>query len=358
MEKINVIPLIPSLNPDEKMIKYIKELIEIGFKKIIIVNDGSSKKYDHYFDEIDKLDECVILKHAVNQGKGRALKTGFNYYLNNFSDYDGVVTADSDGQHSVKDTMKVAKSLSKNKKSLILGTRDFNEEQVPFKSKYGNKITTLVFKLLYGKKINDTQTGLRGIPNNFIENCITLSGERFEYEINMLISCVKNNIKIKEEIIETIYIEENKSSHFNPIKDSIRIYKILFTEFFKFTFSGIFSFIVDILIFSFLINFVFFKTSPELSIFLSTLVARIISSMINYLLNKNVVFDCDNNNKLLILKYYSLCVIQMCASSIFTTLLFKTNIFNEVISKTIVDLILFFISFNVQKKYIFKKVNK
>ena len=221
-----VVLIIPSLNPNHKLIEYVENSIKIGFKNIIIVNDGSDKKYNKYYDKISKYKECIILKHKTNQGKGSALKTAFNYYINNFKGFDGVVTADSDGQHLPNDTLNVAKSIEKN--SLVLGTRNFNKKQVPFKSKYGNKITTLIFKMLYGKKINDTQTGLRGLSNDFIETSLNLTGERFEYEINMLIVAVKNKIKIKEMSIRTIYIEKNKSSHFNPIKDSFKIYSVLF----------------------------------------------------------------------------------------------------------------------------------
>lgn len=226
-QKLDVVVLIPSLNPDNKLIKYIKELIKIGFKKIIIVNDGSDIKYNKYFNEVEKIKECILLKHDINYGKGRALKTGFDYYLKNFSDFNGIVTADSDGQHLPIDTLEVAHYLIKNK-GLILGARNFNKKEVPFKSKYGNKITTFVFEKLYKFKINDTQTGLRGISNDFINQITNLEGDRFEYEINMLIKAVKSNIQITEVPIKTIYIENNKSSHFNPIKDAFKIYSLLF----------------------------------------------------------------------------------------------------------------------------------
>lgn len=352
MKALKVIPLIPSLNPDEKMTRYIKQLIDIGFEKIIVVNDGSSEKYDEYFDEIQKYKEVDVLKHAVNQGKGRALKTGFHHYLNNYSNYIGVVTADADGQHSPKDTLKVAKSLSQNKKSLILGTRNFNEEQVPFRSKWGNKITTFVFKLFYGKTINDTQTGLRGMPNNFIRSCLKLAGERFDYEINVLIEAVRAKINIKEEIIETIYIEENKSSHFHPFRDSIKIYKILLGSFFKFAFSGVFSFAIDYLLFYLLANYVLRFNSDFGTIFIATLIARIISSFINYKINKDIVFKSLTGNKTLI-KYYTLCVCQMLASALLVYL-FTLIGFNKNIFKIIVDIILFFISYRIQRFIIFK----
>src|SRR5574344_755488 len=349
--KMKIVILIPSLNPDMKLVNYVNELIINGAKNIIVVNDGSSTKYDKYFSMIK--DKCVVLVHSVNQGKGRAMKTGFNYYLNNYPTYDGVVTADSDGQHSAVDTMKIASKLSKNKNSLILGCRDFNDSSVPFKSRYGNKITSLIFKLLYGKYISDTQTGLRGFSNDFIKKCLKMTGEKYDLEINMLIEAVMKKVNIIEEPIETIYINDNSSSHFNPVKDSIKIYKILFAKFLKFAFSGIFSSIVDIGLFSLFIYALKFIIKEQYwYILIATVIARIISSLVNYSLNKNVVFDSKNKHSFI--KYYILVVIQMILSSTFVYLLHNKLIFNETLCKVIVDLILFFISFQIQQKIVFK----
>lgn len=230
INKINVVVLIPSLNPNDLLIKYVTELIKIGFPKIIVVNDGSSNKYDKYFNKLKKIKECIVLKHDANYGKGKALKTGFIYYLNNLPSYDGIVTADSDGQHTPVDTLEIAKTLAVNKSSFILGTRCFDEKQVPFKSKYGNKITTFILKKIYGKEIKDTQTGLRAIPNHFIKKIISLDGDRFEYEINVLIEAIKEDIKIIQVPIKTIYIGNNKNSHFKAFKDAYEIYSLILSN--------------------------------------------------------------------------------------------------------------------------------
>ena len=339
MKEIKIIPVIPSLNPDIKLVNYVDGLIKVGFKKIIIINDGSKKECDKYFKML-KNENCIILNHCVNQGKGRGLKTAINYYLdNNLNiEYLGIITADCDGQHTPKDTLKVALSLLENPQTLILGTRDFDSKNVPFRSKFGNKITTIIFKLLYGKKINDTQTGLRAIPNHFLATCLNLIREKYDYEINMLIETVRKKIEIKEEIIETIYIEDNKSSHFHPVKDSLKIYRVLFNQFVKFAFSGIFSFLFDILLFSLLVNLVFGFLNVDLKIIISTIIARVLSSLVNFNLNKKVVFNCQNNSSLYLIKYYSLCLVQMLLSAILTTLLYKVLI-NETISKVIIDII-------------------
>lgn len=360
---INIIPLIPAYEPDEKLEKYVKELISCGFEKIIIVNDGSSEKNKIYFEALKQRKECIILEHKQNKGKGQALRTGFEYYLNNFSDkYSGIVTADSDGQHTVKDTIKIAKIVSenKNKKMLVLGVRDFSKEDVPFKSKFGNNITRLIFKLLYGKNITDTQTGLRGFTNEYIKECIEITGDRYEYETNMLIQATRNDIEIKEETIETIYINDNETTHFNPIKDSYKIYKLLFANFIKFSCSGILSFIVDWLIFVIFANRILTFLEQSKAILFSTIIARIISSIVNFVLNKNVVFNFKENKNItsVIIKYYSLCIVQMLLSATLVIAFTQILPITKNVLKIIVDLLLFFISYRIQHKYVFTNNRK
>lgn len=355
----NVVPLIPSYEPDEKLTKYIDELIKAGFKKIIIVNDGSSKNCQEYFNYLKEKEECIVLEHNINKGKGQALKTGFKYYLDNLQvQYSGIVTADSDGQHSVKDTIKVGNLIEKNKdkETLILGVRNFKKDDVPFASSFGNNITKIIFKLLYGHKISDTQTGLRGFTNSYVKDCLDISGDRYEYELNLLIHATRNKVEIIEEEIETIYIEENKSSHFNPIKDSIKIYKVLFMNFFKFTFSGLISFVIDWILFVISSNFIFAFLEQKQNIMISTIIARIISSVINFLLNKNMVFNCKNkgNTKVILIKYYMLCILQMIISGMLVSAITELLPISKNVIKIIVDLFLFFVSYKIQSNLIFK----
>ena len=221
----NIVILIPSYNPTNILIDYLKELYNSGFHKIIVVNDGSKNK--QIFEEIKNLKYCVVLTHQINLGKGAALKTGFRYYTRNLKDkYRGIVTLDDDKQHSIKDALKLIKFIDD--KSLILGSRNFNLKIVPFKSKMGNKITSFMFKLIYKKKLTDTQTGLRLYPNQLLEKLCYLDGNRFDFETNVLIYCIKKEINIIEITIDTIYIDKNRNSRFKPFEDSVKIYKIFF----------------------------------------------------------------------------------------------------------------------------------
>ena len=213
--------LIPALNPKEELIKYVDELILNNFKTIIVVDDGSDEKYSYIFNEIEKRKECHLIIHKKNRGKGKAIRDGLEYFIKNenYNEYLGIITVDSDGQHLIKDVISLEKKAKTYSDALILGSRDFEDENVPDKSALGNKITTKVFKLFYGAKIRDTQTGLRCIPTNLIKDFKEISGNRYEYETNMLVFCLTNNINIIEVPITTVYIDNNASTHFRPVID-------------------------------------------------------------------------------------------------------------------------------------------
>lgn len=219
--KNDVAIIIPAYNPTKILIDIIKKLKREGYRKIIVINDGSEK--DNIFEIIKE--EAIILKHDKNLGKGRALKTGFEYCLDKFSDILYVVTVDADGQHLIKDVNNVYNKIKENSKCLLLGSRKFTKKKMPFKSLIGNKIMKLIFFIKTKEKINDTQTGLRAIPFTYLSDISKINGEGFEYETNMLLYAIKQKINIIEKEIEIVYIEQNKESNFKAIKDSTKIIK-------------------------------------------------------------------------------------------------------------------------------------
>ncbi|MEY7998850.1 glycosyltransferase [Clostridium sp. Mt-5] len=344
----NIAILIPAFNPDDKLVILIKELIELGVENIIVVDDGSKKQCSYIFKNIKKFSQCNVIEHAVNLGKGRALKTGVNYFLNNYKKFIGLITVDADGQHKCEDIIKVAKCLKENQHSLILGTRNFNKG-MPFRSWFGNLITAKIFTFFSGINISDTQTGLRGIPYNYLPFMLKVSGEKYEFEMNVLLECSQRDIYIKEVAIKTIYIEKNKSSHFNPLLDSIRIYVV----FLKFIFSSFASFFVDMSSFIVLTK-LFLILIPGYFIILSTIGSRIISSAFNYIINNKTVFCLQNTNRNSIIRYYILATVQMLLSALGVSLIYNQIHQGEVFIKIIVDLMLFFGSFKVQRNWVFK----
>ncbi len=340
--------VVPTLDPDEKIMETFINDLHKEFNNILIVNDGSAEIHDDFFKSLEKKG-LEVFKHYKNLGKGRAIKNAFNYLLNKYPNIKGCVTCDCDGQHSVKDIKKIAKAVLDNKESLILGVRDFDQDNVPFKSHYGNIITRNIFKILIGLDITDTQTGLRGFSKYVMYKFIDVEGERFEYETNMLISCKEEDIDIDEIPIETIYINSNSNSHFHPLKDSILIYR-LFAKYFLSSFS---SFIVDIILFCIFFDILGIKSK----ILAATILARIVSSIYNYIINSKLVFKNVSLSSLI--KYYVLAIIQMFMSGCFVTYLsFLLKGFPVVAIKIIVDTLLWVINLVILREFVFKGKKK
>ena len=348
----NVFLVIPSLNPDEKLGKTVKGMIDAGFENVLIVDDGSDEQHKKFFPAGNN--SITVLTHEVNKGKGAALKTALKYIKENYPDIMGVVTADGDGQHTPKDVLACAKAIT-DKKEIVLGCRDFSGREVPVRSKFGNKTTSLIFKALCGKAISDTQTGLRGFPVSLLDYLCDISGDRFEYETNMLLKCISDDVEIKEIKIETVYLEDNATSHFRPIIDSVRIYRFLI----NYILSSFASFIADITLFYiFSVLFRSFSIFPLLIIpTAATVCARAISSALNYYINKTKVFDNKGKMSNTILKYYALAIPQMLVSAgavTFLTYIFSAGSSASSIIKAVVDTVIFFVSFRIQKLWVFK----
>ena len=361
--------LIPSLEPDDRLPAYIERLCEQGFDRIVIVDDGSSAAYQPIFSRLEETPGCVVLHHEVNRGKGCALKTGYAYIKEHLPDVTGVITADADGQHTVEDCLKLAQALREEKKALYLGSRDFNLPNIPPKSRFGNKTTSGVFWALYGQWLPDTQTGLRAFRREELDFMIDVPGERFEYEMQVLIACARASIPMIPITIETVYENENAGTHFHPIRDSWRIYKVILGSFFKFMGSSIISFLIDQGVFALMEAFLLpgpgAIAMPERGhvILISTVVARLVSAPCNFLLNRSFVFKFKQNAKIAAVKYAVLCVAIMLLSALGVSLLSHLRFIPlflrlDNLSKLIIDTLLYCLSFRVQNKWVFKEESK
>lgn len=332
--------LIPSYEPDDKLIKLLQKLHKEDLD-VILVNDGSGPKYKDIFDEAKTLVNKYIT-YPTNMGKGHALKEGLKYIKKNYKDNYVVTTMDSDGQHTIKDALKLSNLAYKNKNALILGKR-VREKNVPLRSRLGNGITKFVFELVTHEEIYDTQTGLRSFSNQLMEYMLSIDGKRFEYEMNVLLYLKRNEIDVIEEKIETIYINKNSGSHFHAIKDSFKIYKNIF----KFSLSSLFSFLIDYILYSIIII-------ASGNIILSNVGARIISATFNYNFNRKIVFKDDKDIRDTIIKYILLAIFILIVNTTILSLLVHLGM-NKFLSKLLVEVLLFILSFLVQKFLIFKK---
>ncbi|MEE0955887.1 MAG: bifunctional glycosyltransferase family 2/GtrA family protein [Eubacterium sp.] len=354
----SIIPvIIPSYQPDQRLLQLLSELAPAAPGPVILVDDGSGPAYRDIFDRA----ACIIqpydgrlLTHAKNCGKGRALKTAFSYLSQNYSKILGAVTADSDGQHSPACIRKVAAELESHPDSLILGVRTFDEKNVPWKSRTGNRLTSSVLKYLTGLDVGDTQTGLRGIPLSFMKELLSVRGERFEFEMRMLLESA-DHYPIRQVPIATIYdSRDHHQTHFHPVWDSIRIYRILGERFFKYIFSSLSSAALDLGLFA-AFSVLFLKILPaSVYILAATVAARILSAAYNYAVNYKLVFHSREKGTKAAGKYFLLAVVQMACSAVIVngfTLMFPA--ISAVTIKAVTDTILFFLSYSIQRKLVF-----
>lgn len=336
-----MIILIPAYEPNERMLKLINQLKAKCDYNIVIVDDGSGSAYSNIFKLAGEMG-CTVLTHDKNKGKGQALKTGFSYIMET-GDTNGVVCADCDGQHTPEDIIKIAESISEYQNCIILGTRRFIGK-VPFRSRFGNSITRAVFSYASGVKIHDTQTGLRGFSPQMLEWLMEIPGQRFEYEMNMLLEAIPSGYNIHEIDIDTVYLEQNKSSHFRPLQDSLRVYVPII----KFSLSSLLSALLD---FTLLFVIQLFTSS----LFFAVVGARVCSAIFNYTANKLYVFSKYKHSTVRssLPKYAVLAVIVMFSNY------GLIHIYNEVIhiplffSKILAEMTIFLFSYWSQRKFVF-----
>ena len=322
------------------MLHLVDALLELDFQRIVVVNDGSEPSCADIFTRLAARKHCHVMHHAVNLGKGRALKSGFNYCCLNFPDLLGIVTADADGQHLAEDIRKVASDFLNHPQLLIIGARTFSHG-TPFRSLLGNLATRYIFRLLVGGNLSDTQSGLRCIPMDIVPELIGLEGERYEYEMNMLIQTKKTRTPLREVPITTVYLDKNRSSHFNPLIDSMKIYFLLL----RFSFSSLLASSIDFVIFS----AVYWLKKDILT---ALIVARLISGGVNFLINKSLVFHDRENTSRPLLKYLALFVTLGALSFLSIRTMVDFGI-NAIVAKIVAESVLFLASFTIQRDFIF-----
>ena len=357
LSKISVV--LPSLDPDEKLTAVIDGLLEYGFSDIILVNDGSKPENLHYFeDAAARHPEIHLLHHEVNRGKGAALKTAFTWFLQNRPEGLGVVTVDGDNQHHPADTRACCEKMLETG-HCVLGCRDFTMDHVPARSRFGNHATSLVFKVFIGMTISDTQTGLRALPRDAVEILVNVGGDRFEYETNMLLAFKTQGIPFEEVKIRTVYIEENKSSHFRVIHDSWRIYKLILAHFFRYTLSSLLSAVVDTLMYGLLSSLLRSGLSGFALTAAAGVGARAVSSLLNFFINKKLVFCAPVSTWRAMVRYYCLALPQMAVQVLLTQGVYTLLSINDSAAglRTLIYVVvmtgLYIISYMIQQRWVF-----
>jgi len=352
----DVAVIIPSLHPSPALADTIRGIRARGFSRILVVDDGSGPDYAHVFEAVRADFGVELLVHSKNMGKGCALKTAFEYCSTTAPEITCVVTADSDGQHSPEDIEAVANRLLDNRASAttaaVLGVRDFSGAGVPWKSRLGNRLTSGLVRILFGRRVTDTQTGLRGFPAELLTLLESVRGNGFEYEMNSLMALMRHCINVQEVGIQTIYHDmQNSQSHFRPLIDSMRIY----AQILRFGASSLVGAAVDLTLFALFVSVLYGGSRNAQGIVIAIVLARIGSATVNYWLNRGFVFHEKATAWLSLLRYSMLAVVLLAASATGSVLLSRILGGHVVFAKTAVDLTLFLASFAAQRAWVFSR---
>ncbi len=332
--------LIPARRMEPGLIPLLTALCQAGFGAVIVVNDGMNPGERQTLDAFVANCPVHALHHAVNLGKGRALKTGFNYVSSHSLGIRVLLTADADGQHAVEDIVRIALVALQQPGAVVLGCRSFGQE-VPLRSRAGNQLTRLIFYLFSGRGVRDTQTGLRAFPLQILPLLLPLEGERYEYEMSVLAHLSRRPVPFVEVPIQTIYLDGNRSSCFDPVRDSMRIYFVLA----RFYASSLVSAALDLVVFS----ITFWITR---NILVSVVTGRM-SSLLNFALNRSLVFRSQNSIPTALGRYYILAAVLAAISYGAICELSTWLGWNMIAIKILVETALSLVSFSVQRTFVF-----
>ena len=351
---MEAVALVPAYEPDERLIGFTDRLHEEEFPQVVVVDDGSGERFRPLFDALAARSFCTVLRHESNRGKGAALKTGFAYIRERMPSVQGVVTADSDGQHDAADCRRLAAALAAGRDALYLGSRDFSHPDVPFFSRLGNRWSMVTFGLLHGQWLPDSQTGLRAFPVSLIPFLLDVPGERFEYEMGVLLAASRRRLPMVPVAIRTIYENGNAGTHYRPLLDTFRINRLVFAEFFRFAGVSLLSFALDRGLSS-----LFAATLAAVGadrcdmIWTSGFAARVLSAVFNFSMNRTVVFRAQGGLAAAAWRYALLCVAMIVLGDVGVSGLAWAHV-PRLVAKFVWGGLLYFVSFRIQSQCIFR----
>lgn len=340
---MEVAVVIPAYRPGEALVGLIHSLVESPIESIIVVDDGSGSGYEDLFERVRSLPRLTLLRHEANLGKGAALKTGINYVLCHLPRLAGVITADADGQHEAADIVAVARAFTAHPDSMILGSRQFQHD-VPWRSRVGNRITRQFVRLLVGRYLTDTQTGLRGIPAEFLPALMKIQSTGYEFELDMLIAAKHRRLFIREVPIKTVYQPGNPSSHFNPLLDSLKITFVLL----RFSSVSVVTAIIDNTVF-----ILAFKATGQ--VITAQVAARTAATCFNYPAGRSAVFLSDGKHRTLLPRYLGLVAFMGTISYLLMNFVLNPAIHNIFFAKILSEGLLFVFSFVIQRDFVFTR---
>jgi glycosyltransferase involved in cell wall biosynthesis len=339
-EAPQIVFLIPCYQPTQTFLDLVARLREADRSQIVAVDDGSGPAYAPIFQRVKQLPDVTLLTNAINLGKGAALKHGMNHILVNYPDCIGAVTADADGQHAVADILKLAAELKKQPDRVVFGARQFSSN-VPLRSRFGNNVSRYIYRFLIGLNLTDTQTGLRGVPKQLMELCLGIRANRYEFETEQLVLVKSAGMPVHEIPIQTIYIDDNRESHFRPLLDSARIYFVLLRQ-------GVASLVTAAT------DLVVFATAMALSdnLVLSNALGRLVALWVQWTLLQRFVFRAPGSGKMFV-AYLGLVAFSGVVSVALQLQLAKL-IYYPIPAKTMAEVLIFLFNFLFLRDLVFR----
>jgi len=335
-----VIVLVPAYEPDGRLVALVHDLrIARPDLRVLVVDDGSGPEYAGAFSDAAAAG-AVVVHHTVNRGKGRALKTGFREAATRWPGED-VVCADSDGQHTPDDVLAVAARVAGSRSAMVLGVRRF-AGPVPSRSRLGNAVTRRLFMLTTGIDLSDTQTGLRAYPAEMLGWLCEVEGERFEYELELLLRAHGAGHVVVEVPIRTVYLDGNASSHFRPVRDSLRVYAPMA----RFAASSLVASALDYA----LLVVLHLLTG---SLLLSVVGARVSSATVNYRTNRRFVFGRGSSTSAV--RYAGLVAVVLAANALLMHLLVVELGLALLSGKVLTEGALLAVSYTGQRRLVFAR---
>lgn len=335
--------LIPAYEPGPALPQLVNALTKAPIPAIVVVDDGSGPQFEAIFDQVRGFACVTVLRHARNRGKGAALKTGIAYIIRQFPDAAGVVTVDADGQHHPEDILAVAARLDETPEAMILGARGF-EGDIPLRSRFGNQLTRRVMRIVLGRDLSDTQTGLRAIPRALMDRLLEVPATGYEFELEMLVAAKHLGVEVLEQPIRTIYEPNNPSSHFHPLRDSTRIYFVLL----RFSLVSLASAALDNVLFYAAIQAGAHLAAAQLG-------SRLISVAFNYAGVRRAAFHSREAHEVLLPRYLALVCANVVLSYLAIRGLTAALPLNLFAGKLVAETLLFFANFAIQRDFIFTR---
>lgn len=345
--------VIPAYRPGPELAGYVRSLLELLHGPVVVVDDGSGPAYQPIFEEAGAIEGCVLLRHPENRGKGAGIKTAIRWYRAQKVHWAGIVTADCDGQHIPKDVAAVAAALEAQPDALVLGGRTFGPD-TPKRSLMGNRAVSAVLAALYGIHLEDSQTGLRGLPHGLMPVLESLAGDRYEYELNMLLELHRRCVPFVTVPITTLYFDNNAGSHYRTVKDTLPIIRLLGKGLLQYIISSSLSALVDVAAYALLVKLVFAPLEFLQRLAVSAAIARLVSSVVNYGCNRRLPYVQEQRILPTAVRYYTLWAVQLLASILLSWSFCTLLHWDELWVKLLVDLLLAAASYQVQLRWVFR----